>query len=251
MLDLVDWHHRFLQQSRWTEELRYYLYHQLKIDQSQRILEVGCGSGVVTADLQRVVPVKIYGLDRRFEYLKFANQVDKATRFVCGDALALPYTPASFDSCLCHFFLLWLKHPEQGLKEMRRVTRPGGLVAALAEPDYGGRIDYPDELMELGRQQAAALQRQGADPNLGRRLASLFSNAGLSNVHSGLLGGHWGSPLSPEAWELEWSVLESDLSGWIDKEKFELLRKLDLEAWQKGQRILFVPTFYAWGTVPY
>jgi hypothetical protein len=138
-----------------------------------------------------------------------------------------------------------------GLKEMRRVTHPGGLVAAMAEPDYGGRIDYPDELAEIGQLQAAALRQQGADPNLGRRLANLFVDAGLSNVQTGLLGGHWNLSPSSEALESEWSVLESDLAGSIDKEKMEYLRSLDATAWKKGVRILFVPTFYAWGTVPY
>ncbi|MDR3572420.1 MAG: class I SAM-dependent methyltransferase [Anaerolineaceae bacterium] len=251
MLNLADWHKRFIQQSRWTEELRHYLYNQLKIDQDQRILEVGCGSGAVTADLSQATPAKVYGLDLRFEYVEFASKNENKPHFACGDALSLPYAPASFDCCLCHFFLLWLKDPRRGLKEMRRVTHPGGIIAALAEPDYGGRIDYPDELVELGQMQADALQKQGADPHLGRRLASLFVEAGLINVQTGLLGGHWGSPPSFEAWESEWSVLKSDLGGQVDQEKLAHLQAVDKTAWQKGQRILFVPTFYAWGTVPY
>jgi SAM-dependent methyltransferase len=250
LLNLEDWHNRFIQQSYWTEELRHYLYNQLKIDQNQRILEVGCGSGVVTADVQQFTPAKVYGLDLRLEYLQFALQNNKNTRFTCGDAFSLPFSPANFDSCFCHFFLLWLKDPGRGLKEMLRVTRPGGLVAAMAEPDYGGRIDFPDALVELGQLQAAALHQQGADPNVGRRLASLLVEAGLSNVQTGLLGGHWSKSAPTEARESEWRVLESDLAGWIDKEKMDILRNLDTNAWQKGERILFVPTFYAWGTVP-
>jgi SAM-dependent methyltransferase len=250
VLNLVAWHNRFIQQARWTEDLRHYLFNQLKINKDQRILEIGCGSGVVTADIQRFTSAKIYGLDLRIEYLEFARQNDKNTHFACGDALSLPYGTAGFDCCLSHFFLLWLKDPSQGLKEMRRVTHPGGLIAALAEPDYGGRIDYPAALTEVGHLQEAALHQQGADPSLGRRLASLFVEAGLSDIQTGLLGGHWSASPSDEAWESEWSVLESDLDGWIDKGKLESLRNLDAAARQKGERILFVPTFYAWGTVP-
>ena len=76
---------------------------------------------------------------------------------------------------------------------MKRVTRPGGTVAALAEPDYGGRIDFPDSLGELGQWQAFALGSQGANPNVGRRLMAEFIAADLDSVESGLMGGQWKS----------------------------------------------------------
>ena len=87
-----------------------------------------------------------------------------------GDAHQLPLADGCFDVCLCHFLLLWVTDPIQVLQEMYRVTRSGGVVMALAEPDYGSRIDYPQELSLLGKWQMDSLEQQGADPFIGRKL---------------------------------------------------------------------------------
>jgi SAM-dependent methyltransferase len=249
MLPVTDWHKRFMQQARWTEEIRRSCYTCLNFKTTGRVLEIGCGSGVITADLHRFSPGIIYGVDIRQDFLEQAHTLDPVTRFIQGDALSLPFNNHVMDASICHFFLLWLKQPEQALAEIRRVTRHGGCVVALAEPDYGGRIDYPDQLIELGRLQGAALQAQGADINAGRKLAALFHHAGLKNVQAGLLGGTWKEPPSVEAWQSEWTILDSDLGGTLSAKELENLRSLDADAWRDGKRILFVPTFFAWGWV--
>jgi SAM-dependent methyltransferase len=248
MFSAVEWQQRFLQQARWTAELRGSLARQLGFAHARRILEVGCGAGAITSSLPHSRFVA--GLDIRLDFLRLAHAADGRISYTCGDGLALPYAPATFDLTLCHFFLLWLSRPLNGLREMARVTHPGGSVLALAEPDYGGRIDHPAALARLGQMQGEALRRQGANPNLGRELAALFREAGLMNVSAGLLSGHWASLPSEDAWESEWSVLRADLAGMIPSAELDALRLLDAEAWTKGERILFVPTFYAWGTVP-
>jgi hypothetical protein len=122
-------------------------------------------------------------------------------------------------------------------------------VLALAEPDYGGRIDYPPELAELGRLQVASLRQQGAEPELGRRLIGLFTNLGLESVEVGVLGAQWSGAISATEWESEWAVLRSDLGDSLPPSQLERLSQLDALAWQSGVRVLFVPTFYAWGKV--
>jgi hypothetical protein len=135
-----------------------------------------------------------------------------------------------------------------------RVTKPGGAVLALAEPDYGGRIDFPPELAQIGQWQKTALQIQGADPEIGRKLAGIFSNLGLSRVETGVLGGQWTAPPSQEDWESEWSVIQADLQQTtrtpVNYESYQTLKRIDKSAWLKGERVLYVPTFYAWGFVP-
>jgi hypothetical protein len=136
---------------------------------------------------------------------------------------------------------------------MVRVTRPGGAVFALAEPDYCGRIDFPEELNHLGKLQTIALRKQGADPCMGRKLAGIFQQAGLVSIETGVLGGQWSAPPDWEAWESEWAMLEADLtqeSEISEISDFVRLKDLDKAAYEGGQRILFVPTFYAWGRAP-
>jgi hypothetical protein len=135
---------------------------------------------------------------------------------------------------------------------MVRVVRQGGAVLLMAEPDYGGRIDYPQELESIAQWQVESLRKQGANPEIGRRLAGLLSDSGLIDVQGGVLGGEWGErPLSQD-WEMEWQVLRDDLSriepdGSAHPETIDALQELDRRAWKRGERVLFVPTFYAWG----
>jgi hypothetical protein len=86
---------------------------------------------------------------------------------------------------------------------------------------------------------------------MGRKLAGLFQRAGLRAVETGALGGQWSGLPDWEHWESEWIVLESDLKkSFQDSESWKDLKKLDRTAYERAERVLFVPTFYAWGRVP-
>lgn len=252
-----DWHNRFLQQAGWTRQLRRYLLERLQIAPAVRILEVGCGTGAITASLAEDTPARVYGLDLNLSFLHLARQSDPGnriaagTRFTAGDALWLPFAGGQFQAVVCHFFLLWVPRAAGVLGEMARVACPGGAVIAFAEPDYGGRIDHPPALAELGRLQAVALRRQGADPDMGRQLSGLFHAAGLRDIETGLLGAQWQGSPSREAIDSEWAILEDDLAGSLPPTRLRELRQADDAARQSGQRVLFVPTFYALGFKPY
>jgi ubiquinone/menaquinone biosynthesis C-methylase UbiE len=246
-----EWHHRFIQQAQWTQDLRAYLYQRAGMEKAQRVLEVGCGTGAILSDLPEQIPLQV-GLDIDSNHLVLSMRSLQGAGLTQGDGHTLPYPADCFDITLCHFLLLWVTDPEQVLNEMVRVTRSGGAVLALAEPDYGGRIDYPEELGQLGTWQTESLKLQGADPLMGRKLARLFHKAGLESVETGALGGQWSGTPDWESWESEWAVLESDLSQKPSfLKKLGFLKKLEESAYKKGERVLFVPTFYAWGRVPH
>ncbi len=250
-LTLDDWHERFLQQAGWTESLRAHLFARAGVRDAHRILEAGCGTGAVSAATARAHPsASVTGLDIDPARLRFARAHAPDCRYAHGDALRLPFRSGAFDLTYCHYLLLWIGDPQQALREMVRVTRRGGWVAALAEPDYGGRIDYPPEFAAIGRMQAESLRRQGADTEIGRKLAGLFHNSGIRLETSGVLGADLpsGGGNSTEA-GLELKILLEDLGEKISGPERDALREADRAARNSGRRVLFIPTFYAAGTV--
>jgi ubiquinone/menaquinone biosynthesis C-methylase UbiE len=229
--------------------MRDYLYEQVGLPQAGRVLEVGCGTGVLLAEILQHRPIEAAGIDLDFDRLKSSAVHAPLARLVQADGLDLPFRPASFGMAVCHFLLLWVAHPVRVVEEMRRVVREGGAVLALAEPDYGGRIDFPDSLMNVAKWQQQSLTHQGADTLIGRKLKGIFHQAGLRDVEAGVLGAQWAGAPSKDDLDLEWTVLQSDLEGIGLEEDIEKMRSQEILSWERGERVLFVPTFYAWGRV--
>jgi SAM-dependent methyltransferase len=245
-----EWHAWFSAQAGWTRQTRLWLYRQAKLGQAKAILEVGCGTGVITRELMQS-PARVVGLDIDAAMLSFARRQGSGITFTQGDAHCLPFADGSFDVVVCHYLLLWLDDPALGVREMTRITKPGGSVLACAEPDYGGRIDHPPELVCVGQLQVEALRRQGANPETGRRLGELFAATGL-RATVGTMAGQWEAPSRASAapdvgFEAEWAMRERDLAGFIAPEELERLRAIDRRALAEGRRTLYVPTFYALG----
>jgi SAM-dependent methyltransferase len=192
------------------------------------------------------VHASAHGLDINLAALAQCQVHAPAASLVQGDALQLPYLDEIFDVVCCHFLLLWVKDPLQALVEMKRAAKKGGHILAFAEPDYTARLDEPRELAALGKWQAESLRRQGADPGLGRRLADLFLQAGIQIVETGTLQSS-DDERSTADWDLEWQVIDSDLAGSVPSEDLERMKTLDRQARQRGERVLHVPTYFAWG----
>ncbi|MBU1682774.1 methyltransferase domain-containing protein, partial [Patescibacteria group bacterium] len=190
---------------------------------------------------------KLTGVDIDLPALK---EIPPEIPAACADGQYLPFKNGSFAACLCHFFLLWVKDPLKALLEMKRVARPGGWLLALAEPDYGARLDEPAELKPLGELQTQALQRQGADPFIGARLPDLFRQAGLTAIESGTLERKDDIQPNAEDIEQEWLVLAADLRGMLSPAELERWRSVEQATWASGRRVLHVPLHYAFGQIP-
>jgi len=249
---IQDWHTRFTQQTVWTRQLRTYVYQKCDFQNAQRVLDAGCGTGALLEELRHSTEAAIHGVDIDLARLKFATRNHSNIPFTGADIQYLPFPNAFFDITLFHYVLLWVPNPIQALMELRRITRNGGFIVALAEPDYGGRIDHPSELEILGNWQRESLYNQGADPLIGRKLVQLFHLAALCDIECGVLSGTWNTDFNQSGWDMEWKVIRHDIEHISPQPALQLLsslRQLDLQAYQKRTRILFVPTFYAIGRV--
>jgi SAM-dependent methyltransferase len=173
----------------------------------------------------------------------FAQQRGGRAEYRLGDAHDLPFPVAWFDVTVCHFLLLWCRDPARAAQEMVRVTQPGGAVLVCAEPDYGGRIDHPD--LPLGQWQAEALRREGADPRLGRKLRGLFSLPAVRSVEVGLIPGLWDITTLRTEFDAEWALWERSLVGFVAAGELALAQATDWAAIEAGERLAFVPVFYA------
>jgi len=126
-----------------------------------------------------------------------------------------------------------------------------GLALTFAEPDHASRLDFPEVLARLGERQTEALAAQGADVCVGRKLRALCSAAGLGEITAGVLGGEWIADSTPGPSTPEWETLRADLAGRVPAADLGTLEDYDRDAWQRGERVLFVPTFFAAGRASY
>lgn len=153
------------------------------------VLDVGCGPGSVTLDLAQIVgPGQVVGIENTDAPLASARAAaaergDRTTTFQHGDAYALPFADASFDVVHAHQVLQHLTDPVAALREMVRVARPGGWIAAR-DADYAAMSWFPElPALEAWRSTYRRIAHaNGAEPDAGRRLRSWGRAADVPNV---------------------------------------------------------------------
>jgi SAM-dependent methyltransferase len=239
----AEWDRQFRRQAAWTQATRNHLYRRTHLLRARRVLDVGSGSGAVTAELAARSRGHVVGIDLDPAMVAYARQQAGEAEYRQADAHDLPFDDGDFDVTTCHFLLMWCHDPARAAGEMVRVTRPGGAVLICAEPDYGGRIDHPD--LPLADWQIEALRREGADPCLGRRLRALLTLPGARQVEVGLLPGLWDPAGQRAEFEAEWVLWERSLAGLIPADELARAKAIDLAAIESGERLVFVPIFYA------
>jgi ubiquinone/menaquinone biosynthesis C-methylase UbiE len=161
------------------------------IGAGMRVLDVGCGTGVVTRDVARRVGARggVVGVDPSRALLAVARRQNRGGHpgarpaFRHGDGRALPFPPASFDVTLAVTVLLHVPAGDRVLREMIRVTRPGGRVAVL-DQDFGTlALDVSDRALTR-RIIDGHSEQFYAEPWSGRTLARRLRLAGLARVRS-------------------------------------------------------------------
>ncbi|MFJ2897001.1 methyltransferase domain-containing protein [Streptomyces sp. NPDC087218] len=176
------------------------------------VLDVGCGPGTITADLAELVaPGRVTGVDTADGILARAAGTASGrglenVGFAVADVHDLDFPDDSFDVVHAHQVLQHMGDPVRALREMRRVCRPGGIVAAR-DSDYASMAWYPelpvlDDWQELYRRVARA---NGGEPDAGRRLLSWARRAGFTDVTATAANWCFATPESRDWWSGLWA----------------------------------------------
>jgi ubiquinone/menaquinone biosynthesis C-methylase UbiE len=214
-------HESVLASHRWRTAANSAAYLLPHIAPDHAILDVGCGPGTITLDLARHASRgHVVGLDSAAGAVSAAREGAARAgttnvRYECGDVRALPYDDASFDVVHAHQVLQHLADPVAALREMRRVCRPGGVVAAR-DADYAAMSWAPaDPRLDRWQQVYRGVAREnGAQPDAARHLLRWAHVAGFSDVAPS--AGVWcfATPEDRDWWGSTWArrVEESDLA---------------------------------------
>jgi SAM-dependent methyltransferase len=214
-------HESVLRSHRWrtAENSAAYLLPHLAPGMS--LLDVGAGPGTITVDLaSRLAPGLVTALEATPEALALSRaEAARAGRtnisFVVSDVHAMDLDDDTFDVVHAHQVLQHVADPVKALAEMRRVCRPGGVVAAR-DSDYAAFTWFPelpelDEWLALYRRVARG---NGGEPDAGRRLLSWARQAGFTDVTPSASAWLFAAPADREWWGAMWAdrVVASDFA---------------------------------------
>ena len=158
------------------------------VEAGQRVLDVGCGPGALTGELVRRVGAEaVTAVDPSAPFVAAAKARHPAVEVQRASAEQLPFDDGIFDVALAQLVVHFMADPVAGLREMARVTRPGGVVAACVWDHAGDRTPLAvfwraARELDPGAQDESALAgaREG-------HLAELLAEARLTSVEEATL----------------------------------------------------------------
>jgi SAM-dependent methyltransferase len=252
--DLDDFIKKLELQAVETAEERIPLYLEGGLKDAKVTLDVGCGSGFVTRDIARLTKGHVIAVDGSRDMIQMAQNVlaDYKNVALCiSSAEVLPFCNNTFDIVTCNLLLMWVNNPQNVVHEMTRVTKPGGKVLASLEPDYGGKLHWPENPRVDPIFAGEAIKRKKGDPHIGRKLRYLFVKAGL-DTKIGIGNTRIWSCEEDKAYYLharDFYIAALKGAGLTEREidtwEYEYLKSLD-----DGVQLNFFPQFYAIGTKP-
>jgi len=171
---------------RYGPELARGLIRLAAVSSSDRVIDVGCGTGLLAAELAIVVgPDNVTAVDPSESFLAACRTRVPGADVRLASAESLPFDRESFDCALSQLVVNFMSDPNAGVAEMRRVTKPGGRVAACVW-DYAGEMtllrafwDAAAALDPEARSLDEGVSMRNADPD---SLRSLWLDVGLDEV---------------------------------------------------------------------
>jgi SAM-dependent methyltransferase len=173
------------------------------------VLDIGSGPGTITADFaRRVAPAPVVGIDRAAEVVALARAEhhEGNLSFRADDVYHLADRDGSFDVVHAHQVLQHLARPVAALAEMRRVCRPGGVVA-VREADYAAMTWWPesDGLRRWLEVYRALARANGGEPDAGRRVVAWVHAAGFRDVVASASAWCFAEPDDRAWWAQTWA----------------------------------------------
>ncbi len=172
-----------------------------------RLLDFGCGPGTISVGLARAIePGELHGVDIEESQIELARAAAQAgghanAFFHVEDVTALPFEDDSFDVAHCHAVLMHVPDTQAVLSEVRRVLKPGGLIASresfVSSSFLAGSssVESGEGLIRDGWTTfARLLEANGGHPELGKAMKPLFAEAGFTDVRASSSFESFGSP---------------------------------------------------------
>jgi len=150
----------------------------------QHVLDVGCGPGALTSELvARLGADNVSAVDPSESFVAAIGERFPGTDVQRAPAEELPFADGTFDAALAQLVVHFMSDPVAGLREMRRVTRDGGAVAACVWDLPGGRAPMLSVFWQAARQLDPGIEGEAGRPGTrAGHLAELFEEAGLSEI---------------------------------------------------------------------
>jgi SAM-dependent methyltransferase len=174
---------------RYSNQLSAQLAELAGVHAGQRALDVGCGPGALTGELvERLGPENVAAVDPSDAFVAAARARNPGVEVQQASAERIPYDDAAFDVALAQLVVHFMRDPVAGLREMKRVTKPGGAVAACVWDHAGGRTPL-GIFWEAARElDPAAPDESGLAGAHEGHLGELFAAAGLTSVEESTVG---------------------------------------------------------------
>ena len=151
-----------------------------------RVLDFGCGPGTISVGLARTVdPGEVHGIDMEESQIALARAAAEAgghanATFHVGDVTKLPFEDNFFDAAHCHAVLMHVPDTTAVLSEVKRVLKPGGIIAAR-EAILSGAFLQPFEDRDAWSVFSKLLAGNGGHPDMGKELKGKFLEAGFTD----------------------------------------------------------------------